>query len=98
MKRVYLDYNATTQVSPGVANAMLQALGELAGNPSSIHQEGQRARFMLEQSRRQVARLLGVERQVVQKAVRKKQVDLGSLASVVGYCVRLRPDLFEVTT
>ena len=46
----------------------------------------------------EVARLLGVERQVVQKAVRKKQVDLGSLASVVGYCVRLRPDLFEVTT
>lgn len=58
MKRVYLDYNATTHVSPSVAQTMIQALGEVAGNPSSIHQEGQRARFMLEQSRRHVARLL----------------------------------------
>lgn len=65
MKRVYLDYNATTKVSPPVAQSVVQALSEASGNPSSIHQEGQKARFILEQARRQVAQLLGAKPQQI---------------------------------
>ena len=43
MRRVYLDYNATTPLAPEAAAAMIDALRDLPGNPSSIHREGQRA-------------------------------------------------------
>jgi len=54
-RRVYLDHNATTQVTPEVRDAMLPFLGEECGNPSSIHGAGNRARTTLEAARRIVA-------------------------------------------
>ena len=42
MNRIYLDYNATHQIRPGVQEAVAQALG--LGNPSAVHAEGRRAR------------------------------------------------------
>jgi len=44
MRRVYLDYNATTPVAPEVLAAMLPYFSEEYGNASSIHTFGQRAR------------------------------------------------------
>ena len=41
---IYLDYNATTPVLPEVVEAMLPYLREHAGNPSSSHVFGRRAR------------------------------------------------------
>ncbi len=37
MKTIYFDYNATTPLDPKVREAMLPFLGEIFGNPSSIH-------------------------------------------------------------
>ena len=37
---VYLDNNATTKVAPEVKDVMLPFLGELYGNPSSMHAFG----------------------------------------------------------
>lgn len=34
MKLIYLDYNATTPIDPGVAEAMLPYLTQLFGNPN----------------------------------------------------------------
>lgn len=59
MRRVYLDHNSTTPLDPDVAEAMIGALRDLDGNPSSIHREGQRARAAVERARRQVADLIG---------------------------------------
>ena len=59
MKRVYLDYNATTPVAPEVLAAMLPYFGEEYGNASSIHTFGQRARGAVEEARVSVAALLG---------------------------------------
>jgi cysteine desulfurase len=56
---IYLDYNATTPVAPEVAEAMLPALRDLWGNPSSAHVYGLRARAAVERAREQVAALLG---------------------------------------
>lgn len=55
MKTVYLDYNATTPLDPAVREAMLPFLGEVYGNPSSIHHVGRRARALLDDARDRVA-------------------------------------------
>jgi cysteine desulfurase len=59
MKRVYLDYNATTPVDPRVADAMWPFLREDFGNPSSLHTFGFEAKEAVETARAQVAGLLG---------------------------------------
>jgi cysteine desulfurase len=59
MKRIYLDYAATTPVHPDVLKAMLPYFSEVYGNPSSIHTCGQEAREAVEKARANVARLIG---------------------------------------
>lgn len=58
---VYLDYNATTPVLPGVVDAMLPFLREHFGNPSSGHVYGRRALVAVMRAREQVAALLGCD-------------------------------------
>ncbi len=58
---IYLDYNATTPVDPGVADAIAHALRELWGNPSSTHEYGRRAHEAVSRARAQVAELLGAQ-------------------------------------
>jgi cysteine desulfurase len=56
--RIYMDANATTPLLPEVFEAMRPYMMESFGNPSSIHQQGQRARAAVERARDSVARLL----------------------------------------
>ncbi len=58
MKPIYLDFNATTPIDPAVAEAMKPCLGDIFGNPSSVHWYGLRAREVVEAARTQVAALL----------------------------------------
>ncbi len=58
MKRVYLDYNASTPIAPEVVEAMRPYLAEPYGNPSSRHWAGVPARQAVEQARARVAELL----------------------------------------
>jgi cysteine desulfurase len=60
MHAVYFDNNATTPLHPRVREAMLPWIGELHGNPSSLHRFGQAARNAVEEAREKVAALLGV--------------------------------------
>jgi cysteine desulfurase len=57
---IYLDNNASTKLDPQVREAIERAL-EVFGNPSSIHAEGRRARRLVEESREEVARLVGAD-------------------------------------
>ncbi|MDO5484112.1 MAG: cysteine desulfurase NifS [Desulfovibrionaceae bacterium] len=59
MQTVYLDNNATTAVAPEVREAILPYLGELYGNPSSMHSFGGRVGQAVETARESVAALLG---------------------------------------
>jgi len=59
MRRIYLDYNATTPVDPAVLEAMLPFFAQEYGNASSIHGFGQKCRAAVEQARDEVAGLLG---------------------------------------
>jgi cysteine desulfurase len=56
---IYLDNNATTRVAPEVLDAMRPYLGEVFGNPSSSHTLGREMKRAVEQSREQVASLIG---------------------------------------
>src|SRR5438046_8735035 len=58
-RSVYLDHAATTGVLPEVLDAMLPYFTEKYGNPSSVHAWGRAAHQGLENSRRQVASVLG---------------------------------------
>ena len=59
MKRIYLDYAATTPVHPEVVKAMLPYFSDAFGNPSSIHSYGQEAKDAIEEARNKVAALIG---------------------------------------
>jgi cysteine desulfurase len=57
MKTVYFDYNATTPLDPAVREGMLPFLGEVFGNPSSVHHVGRKARACLDDARERVAQV-----------------------------------------
>ena len=59
MKRIYLDYNASTPIDPAVATAMNRFLEDHYGNPSSGHWASIEAKAALEAARGQVAAVLG---------------------------------------
>jgi cysteine desulfurase len=56
--QIYLDYSATTPTRPEAINTMQAVLTQGWGNPSSLHEWGQRAATILEQARMQVASLV----------------------------------------
>jgi cysteine desulfurase len=59
MRTVYFDYNATTPLDPAVREAMLPFLGEVFGNPSSVHHVGRVARARLDEAHERAAAVLG---------------------------------------
>lgn len=59
MRRVYLDYNATTPLHPKVSDLLRIFLeGGFFGNPSSAHSAGQEVRPLLDTARESVAALI----------------------------------------
>jgi cysteine desulfurase len=61
MRRVYLDSNATTPLRPEVISAMTRVFTEDFGNPSSIHWYGQQAKTIMDDARREVAKLVNAD-------------------------------------
>lgn len=65
MKRIYLDYNASTPLDPRVLKVLVKELEEEEGNPSSVHFHGQQCRRKLEECRQAIARFFQVKLQEV---------------------------------
>ncbi len=61
MRRIYLDYNATTPIAPEVREAMQPFLAEHFGNPSSDHSLGRACAEAISDGREQLATLIGVD-------------------------------------
>ena len=59
MPRIYADNAATTKISQTAMKAMISAMENSYGNPSSIHQIGMGANDALQTAREQIARCLG---------------------------------------
>ena len=60
-KIVYADNAATTSVHPRVLAEMLPLLGEVCGNPSSLHSKGREAKTYIDSAREKIAKVLGCE-------------------------------------
>ena len=60
-RTIYFDHNATTPLDPAVRAAMLPFLGDIWGNPSSVHHVGRKARAVLDDARDRAANFLGAK-------------------------------------
>ncbi|XP_067659403.1 selenocysteine lyase-like isoform X2 [Haliotis asinina] len=58
---VYLDYNATTPLDPDVLTAITNTLRDAWGNPSSSHTQGKKAKAVINESRQNVASMIGAK-------------------------------------
>lgn len=58
IRKIYLDYAATTPLDKKVFKAMLPFLRTEFGNPSSIHSFGQKAKKAIDEAREKVAKFL----------------------------------------
>ncbi|WP_430535691.1 cysteine desulfurase family protein [Listeria rocourtiae] len=58
---MYLDYAATTPVHPSVLETMLVVMGQEFGNPSSVHQFGRKARYILDSAKATLATSIGAK-------------------------------------
>ncbi|MFG6118933.1 cysteine desulfurase family protein [Thalassobacillus sp. B23F22_16] len=66
MKEIYLDHAATTPVHPQVIENMVPVFQDVFGNPSSVHQFGRKARRILDDARRTIARSIGAnEKEII---------------------------------
>ena len=61
MKKIYLDYNATTPVAPSVVDQMQPFFTEHFGNPSCDYSLGRAASEAIEDARSRVASLMGCD-------------------------------------
>lgn len=60
-REVYLDNSATTKVAQEAVDAMVHALTQAFGNPSSLHRKGMEAEKIVSESRQKIASALGVK-------------------------------------
>ncbi len=60
MKKVYFDCAATTQLRDEVISCITEVLQTEYGNPSSTHSYGRSSKSLLENSRKEIAKLLNV--------------------------------------
>lgn len=61
MKKVYFDNAATTQLRNEVVDTMAEVLRTEFGNPSSTHSFGMSSKALLENCRKEIAKLFGAE-------------------------------------
>ncbi len=65
MRRVYLDYAATTPTDPEVVKSMLPYFTDKFGNPSSIHSFGQESKAAIEKTREKISSFLGAKQEEI---------------------------------
>jgi len=58
MKKIYLDNAATTPILPEVITSIGDVMYTTFGNPSSTHQEGRKAKYIVETARKNIAKCL----------------------------------------
>ena len=61
MDRIYLDHNATSPTDPRVAETLCEALRSPYANPASQHEEGRRARRVIDRAAIELARHFGAD-------------------------------------
>lgn len=92
---IYLDHNATSPPSAAVIEAVIGAMRDSPGNPSSVHRAGQEARRGVELARASLASLIGAKpRDVTLVSGGTEAIDL----AIRGGLAALPPDRRTFTT
>lgn len=60
MESIYFDNAATTAIRPEVLEAMVEVMRDIPGNPSSTHAYGRKAKSLIENARKTIAKHLNV--------------------------------------
>lgn len=60
MESIYFDNAATTAIRPEVLEAMVEVMRDVPGNPSSTHAYGRKAKSLIENARKTIAKHLNV--------------------------------------
>lgn len=84
--QIYLDYSATTPCRPEAIATMQSVWSNHWGNPSSLHEWGQRSATILEQARLQVAGLIGATPEAVVFTSGGTEANNMALMGVTGQC------------
>jgi len=82
---VYLDNNATTPLHPSVKEKMIEVM-DIYGNPSSVHQLGRQASFIIEETRKNIADFLGCDTDEIIFTASGSESNNTVLKSVAGCC------------
>ncbi len=92
MRSIFLDFCSTTPIAASVRESMLPFLGELYGHPSSAHWFGRAAQEAIEDSRSNVACLLGCHpSEVIYTSGGTESVNLAIIGAANAF-TRLKPD------
>ncbi len=81
--KAYLDNNATTPMDPRVLDAMVVAYRDYFGNPSSLHGFGREVARHIDEARRKIAELLGVNTEEIVFTGSGSEADNAALKGVV---------------
>ncbi len=88
MKKIYLDYAATTPVDPRVVRVMQPYFSDTFGNPSSLHYFGQQALSVVDASREAIAGTLKADfREIVFTGSATEANNLALRGALLGYRV-----------
>ena len=61
MRKIYLDNAATTPIAEEVIGAITEVMKEVCGNPSSTHQFGRKAKVLVEEARKKIAKHFNIK-------------------------------------
>ncbi|MBN1971851.1 MAG: cysteine desulfurase [Candidatus Delongbacteria bacterium] len=98
MKRTYLDNSATTRVDNKVVEIMVKYMMEEYGNPSSQHNYGQQAKFILDESREKVASVINANINEIFFTSGGTESDNWAIRGVVGYALRNKKKVHIVSS
>ncbi len=96
MKRIYLDYAATTPINKSVSKEMRDFELEFFGNPSSTHREGQQARAKIDFAREVVAKFLNAKPQEIvftSGATEANNMAINGVVSNAIYLQKIKPHI-----
>ncbi len=85
LKQVYLDYQSAKPVDPRVIEGMTKYFHKVFGNPSALHQVGDDASEVLDESRKSIAEFINAdEDEIVFTAGATEAINMG----IIGYALR----------
>lgn len=95
MERIYLDYAATAPMRKEVLDAMLPYFTENFGNPSAIYRLGAEAKWVVEESRKRIAKTIGARPEEIFFTGSGTEADNWAITALVG---RISPQKQHIVT